>query len=977
MRFAIAAGLAVLGLLGPRARPAGAQEVGLDEGTTAVRIRLGVGDREIRSWDGRVRVDRGEVVRVDPWRFRRGQRIVDGSSWEASSLPIRTGRPAPAGRPQTGPGGAGPVVTPTGVVATLDAPDDATLTVETPLGEASFPLADLRSGRPLMGLEGAVEARLAAPCTPIAEGESEEDFPAAAPDGEGGAWVAYVEHEPFGWPVSEALTERPRDFDRFVPEGGGDRIRLIRFTGGKAGEPRDVTPGGRDVWRPAVAVDGSGRVVVVWSEFRGGDWDLYGRRYDPRGDGWSDEQRLTRRPGNHADVVLATSPDGVVWMAWQTWVAGQSEILLSPVDRVDDAVNISEDPGNDWAPSLAVGEDGTVFVAYDTYRSGNYDVMLASFDGRSIETVAVAESSLFEARPSVAVDLRGRAWVAYEERDAHWGKDAENLIEGEGATLYRNAAIRVRCVEGKAVKDGPDPVANAPESDRRLNSYPRLSADPSGRLWLLYRHKQEAVWGRNAVMVVGGVWVEFATSLAGDEWDPPRFLPRSDGLLDNRPAIVARAEGPPLAFYNTDNRMHREVEFTSELRLRFYSHSGTPPGAYGNDLFAAVLGPVASGPVDPRPVGDAGDGPEVAPVHPNEADAVDRMRSYRIAAGGTTYQFLRGEFHRHTELSQDGGADGSLEDMWRYAIDAGGLDWIGNGDHDNGGGKEYTWWLVQKTTDLYHNPPTFVPMFTYERSVGYPGGHRNVMFAYRGVRTLPRLIGEDRVQTDVGGRDLDAAMLYDYLNALDGICAAHTSATGMGTDWRQNDPRAEPFVEIFQGHRQSYEHLGAPKSARRPGESIGGWRPLGMVWNALAMQYRLGFQASSDHISTHISYAVALAERPTRESILDAFRRRHCYGATDNILLDVRCGDRLMGDEFDLDGPVTLDVYARGTAPIARVDIIKDFVHVYSSEPGRDEVRFAWTDEEDRPPGVSWYYVRILQEDGEIAWGSPMWIRTE
>ena len=43
--------------------------------------------------------------------------------------------------------------------------------------------------------------------------------------------------------------------------------------------------------------------------------------------------------------------------------------------------------------------------------------------------------------------------------------------------------------------------------------------------------------------------------------------------------------------------------------------------------------------------------------------------------------------------------------MWRYAIDAAGLDWIGNGDHDNGGGKEYTWWLIQKTTDLYQPAP--------------------------------------------------------------------------------------------------------------------------------------------------------------------------------------------------------------------------------------------------------------------------------
>ena len=313
-------------------------------------------------------------------------------------------------------------------------------------------------------------------------------------------------------------------------------------------------------------------------------------------------------------------------------------------------------------------------------------------------------------------------------------------------------------------------------------------------------------------MVVGGIWVEFATSLAGDAWEVPRPLPRSDGLLDNRPAIVTRPDGPPLVFYNTDNRMHREVEFTNDLRVRFYTHSGTPPGAYGNDLFVAVLGPVGDGAVDPDgPRPRSSPPPTCRPSTPTRRPTSPGCGATASRAGGKTYQLLRGEFHRHSEISQDGGSDGSLEDFWRYAIDAGGLDWIGNGDHDNGGGKEYTWWLVQKTTDLYHNPPTFMPMFTYERSVSYPGGHRNVMFAYRGVRTLPRLVDESGVRTDVNGRDLDAAMLYDYLNELGGICAAHTTGTGMGTDWRQNDPKVEPFVEIFQGHRQSYEHLGAPE----------------------------------------------------------------------------------------------------------------------------------------------------------------------
>ncbi|MDE3133941.1 MAG: hypothetical protein KGL15_07745 [Acidobacteriota bacterium] len=33
-----------------------------------------------------------------------------------------------------------------------------------------------------------------------------------------------------------------------------------------------------------------------------------------------------------------------------------------------------------------------------------------------------------------------------------------------------------------------------------------------------------------------------------------------------------------------------------------------------------------------------------------------------------------------------------------------------------------------------------------------------------------------------------------------------------------------------------------------------------------------------------------------------------------------------------------------------------------------------WTDDETRTPPVSWYYVRVIQDDGELAWGSPMWV---
>src|SRR6266545_4566432 len=73
------------------------------------------------------------------------------------------------------------------------------------------------------------------------------------------------------------------------------------------------------------------------------------------------------------------------------------------------------------------------------------------------------------------------------------------------------------------------------------------------------------------------------------------------------------------------------------------------------------------------------------------------------------------------------------------ADDAADLDWIGDGDHDYGSGREYSWWTTQKAVTLFTIPEHFVPMYCYERSVSYPEGHRNCMFAQRGIRSLPRL----------------------------------------------------------------------------------------------------------------------------------------------------------------------------------------------------------------------------------------------
>ena len=208
----------------------------------------------------------------------------------------------------TSTGTPGPIVAANGVIVTLKAPAHAVLSVTTDGGNFRVPLADLASGEPRPYLEGKAFAQRIASGLPLRSGPDQEDFPAAAADAHGGAWVVYVVHRPCGSEFQESFRERPKSFASFAPKGGGDQIRLLRFADGQAGEPIDVTGADLDVWRPAVAVDGDGGIVVVWSENRGGNWDLYRRRYDPAAHAWSEPKQLTRDAGADTDIVLATAP---------------------------------------------------------------------------------------------------------------------------------------------------------------------------------------------------------------------------------------------------------------------------------------------------------------------------------------------------------------------------------------------------------------------------------------------------------------------------------------------------------------------------------------------------------------------------------------------------------------------------------------------------------------------------------------------
>jgi len=80
-----------------------------------------------------------------------------------------------------------------------------------------------------------------------------------------------------------------------------------------------------------------------------------------------------------------------------------------------------------------------------------------------------------------------------------------------------------------------------------------------------------------------------------------------------------------------------------------------------------------------------------------------------------------------------------------------------------------------------------------------------------------------------------------------------------------------------------------------------------------------------------------------------------------------------MGDVFSAAAAPQIAVRVIGTGPIHQIDLIKNQKFLYTARPGAKEAGFEFTDQEFGA-GESWYYVRVLQQDGQLAWSSPLWI---
>ncbi len=923
-----------------------------------VLILFGVDDPAGEAWDGSLSVRAGEILGIDPHRQEPPDRILPQGGWKLRTQDVRvmlrsTVVPGPEPAYSEEPMPKGMWVRGSGSTAT-------SVEVTTAQGDFSFKPMALEFGPWTRALGGRVAIQRTPPGTDLSGTElRQHDSPAVAADSEGSLFATWYSYH--------------------------DRREELNFRRYREGRWSRLIPVGRaaeDLWRPQVVIDASDKPWLIYSQRPSadgpGNWDVYAMAWED--DEWGPQHRLTDNPLPDVEPHVARSGDGTVYVVWQSMAGRYSQVRLKYLreGRWSETVSVTSSLANDWSPAVSGAPDGSAWISWDRYRQGSggsYDVFVRSFSperGLGQET-AVAATARFEAHSSVAVDGRGRPWVAWETSGVHWGKDlGRGLGERQpGTSLGGPRRIEVACLDGgqwkaPAAVEFADPQAVGSTGESR----PLLQFDPDGNLWMSFKRR----YSRHSYRPTS-YWESFLTRLDGRGWTDPVTLPSSWARKSTRMGMVS-AGGRLWAFWPDESR---QWGFASRPRLnRVVAGSLELPGPGA----APRLRPYRPEPAQSRP-----------DSHPTELDDVRFIRNYRAEHGGESLRIVRGDLHRHTELSQDVGgiSDGSLPEFYRYMIDAAEMDFGASTDHQ-AGGTDFWNAMTQKLADMYHFPERFSTLYGYERNPGNPYGHRNLIYTHRNYPVVPFFIpmhprfllpdspdGELLTFSSMGfgsGVRNETKLMYEVARKTGGLAIPHTSGTSsMGTDWRDHDPQVDTVAEIYQGARQSYEHKNAPRGIRdgEEGDAAGGFQQPGMFWNAWGKGYKIGVIASSDHYSTHISYAMVYTPDTSREAIHDGIRRRRTYGATDNIVLDFRLGDAFMGEETVASEPQRIRARVRGTDRIAAVHLIRDASYVYKIEPGTQEAEFEYLDVE-AGPGDHWYYVRVEQEDGELAWSSPIWI---
>ncbi len=185
-------------------------------------------------------------------------------------------------------------------------------------------------------------------------------------------------------------------------------------------------------WYPDITVGAGGRLDVFWQDSREGTFKIYSRYFD--GSTWQDEyclDTLCRAAG----YPSAASVEGRPSVAWQDFRTGQSQIFFmaqGPEGWGTDSA-VSHSTTGAFTPCLAADAAGNLHLAWEDYRDGNSELYyrrLSAATGIWGPEVRLTQDPAHSRMPVMV--CRGDSLV-----DIFWADDRDGNYEIYTAQSYR------------------------------------------------------------------------------------------------------------------------------------------------------------------------------------------------------------------------------------------------------------------------------------------------------------------------------------------------------------------------------------------------------------------------------------------------------------------------------------------------------------------------------------------------------------
>ena len=341
----------------------------------------------------------------------------------------------------------------------------------------------------------------------------------------------------------------------------------------------------------------------------------------------------------------------------------------------------------------------------------------------------------------------------------------------------------------------------------------------------------------------------------------------------------------------------------------------------------------------------------------------------KVSVDGLTPYF--GQLHSHTNIS-DG--SGSIDSAYEYAKEVAGVDFLAVTDHSNSldndtscdmsDGSNSPEWVNAHNVAKSYTDETFLGVYGYEMTWSNGIGHINTF-------NTPGF--ESRNKTGLTNKDSNA--LVNYYNILKQFPSSlsqwnHPGNTfGDFEDFNYYDEQIDSLITLIEvgngegairgsGYFPSYEYY---------------TRALDKGWHVAPSNNQDNHKGRWGNANT--AKTVILADELNEENLYDALRNMRTYATEDeNLSIIYTLNDEIMGSIIG-DKPETVNIKVSVEDPdgenIGKVSVISNGGKTVASKvvnSSKEVVEFTLSADD------SYYYIRIDQEDKDIAVTAPVWI---